>query len=282
MSDLDLKHVPAKLNHSECVAWGPDGRVYAGGQGGEIYRINLADNSSECYANTGGFVLGVTLDGDGNLYACDLELRQVVRVAPDGTRSTYSAGTRERPMRLPNYAVFDDHGNLYVSDSGDRGRNDGFIWRLKPGGAAEVWNETASGFPNGMCLAADGSWLYIAESNPPLISRVEIRADGTAGKRTVLVELPRTVPDGVALDQAGNLYISVYSPSLIYQLRPDGELKLLYDDWEQIILFAPTNLAFAGTDLKTLLVANIGWLYLAAASMAVPGLPLRYPRIGGI
>jgi gluconolactonase len=276
---LELTTLKADLYHAEGVAWGPDGRLYAGGEAGQVYRLDLSGRTAEEYANTRGNILGLALDADANLYACDMGLQEVVRVAPDGSWSTYSSGTADRPMRLPNYPVFDEEGNLYVTDSGDWGARDGLIYWVRPGGDTEVWDESASGFTNGMCLSADGRALYVVESSPPLISRVEIRADGSAGERIVLVEIPRTVPDGVALDVEGNLFVSLYNPNIIYRYSPAGELSVMYDDWEQLVLLAPTNIAFAGPDLETLVITSLFGRNLNTAPMDVPGLPLRYPKI---
>jgi len=130
-----------------------------------------------------------------------------------------------------------------------------------------------------MCLSADGKALYVVESSPPLISRLKIRADGSAGERTVVVELPRQVPDGVALDRNGDLYIAMYNPNIIYRYTSAGALITLHDDWEQLALVAPTNIAFGGPDLSTLIVASLcGWA-VHTAPMPVPGLPLRYPKL---
>ena len=44
------------------------------------------------------------------------------------------------------------------------------------------------------------------------------------------------------------------------------------------MLVAPTNIAFGGTDMKTLIIASLcGWS-VHKAPMAVPGLPVRYPK----
>ena len=266
------------LDHPEGVAIGPDGKVYAGGEAGQVYRIDVDANTMEEYANTGGFVLGLALDADGNCYACDVE--RVVKVASDGTLSTYCSGNESQSMRVPNYPVFDESGNLYVSDSGEWGAEDGFIWKIAPDGEAVVWDRQACGFTNGMCLGPDGKSLFVVESAPPLISRVLINDDGTAGEREVLVQLPRNVPDGVAVDLQGNLYISLYNPNIIYRYDLGKKaLETLYEDWEQLVLIAPTNIAVGGADMKTLFIASLcGW-NIVSAGMDIPGLPVKYPRL---
>lgn len=273
----DTGHV---FDHPEAVAWGPDERAYAGGELGQLYRFGLDGAPCEQVAQVeGGFVLGMAHDARGNVYACDEKLARVHRITPAGEVSVYSGGNAGQAMRVPNYPVFDDEGNLFVSDSGDFGARNGFIWRVAPGGKAEIWDRSAKGFTNGMCLSADGRSLYVVESSPPLISRVGIRPDGSAGERSVVVELPRQVPDGVALDREGNLYIAMFNPNIIYRLSPAGELVKLYDDWEQLRLFAPTNVAFGGADMKTLLIAGLGGWSVHTARMDVSGLRPRYPEL---
>jgi gluconolactonase len=279
MATLEITPVDAKLDHPEAVAWGPDGNVYAGGEAGQIYRLDLADASLEEYANTGGCLLGMALDADANLYACDLDLQKVVKVTPSGEVTDYSSGLPDRPMRLPNYPVFDDAGNLYVTDSGEWGDRDGLIWKIAPDTTTSVWDESASGFPNGACLSADGRTLYVVESSPPLISTIDVLPDGTAGARQVLVEIPRTVPDGIALDVDGNVWVSLYNPNIIYRYSSGAGLEVMYDDWEQLKLLMPTNIAFGGSDLKTLVIACLGGWNISTAAVDVAGLPLRYPKL---
>lgn len=276
-----LTNLGHALDHPEAVAWGPDGKIYAGGEAGQLYRMGLNDSICEEIAKVeGGFLLGLAHDADGNTYACNDRNTCVNRITPQGAVSVYCNGTADQQMRVPNYPVFDDAGNLYVSDSGEWGKQNGWIWKIAPSGKAEIWDRHANGFTNGMCLSADGKALYVVESSPPLISKVEIKADGSAGKREVVAELPRTVPDGVAFDENGDLYISLYNPNIIYRYTTKGELITLYDDWEQLMLVAPTNIAFGGPDMKTLIIASLcGWS-VHTAPMDVPGLRVRYPKVG--
>jgi gluconolactonase len=266
------------LDHPEGVTVGPDGAIYAGGEAGQIYRVDL-NGEWEQIATTGGFLLGLCLDGDGAIYACDLRLGSVQRIAPDGTVSCYSSGTPDRPMAVPNYPVFDAAGTMYVSDSGAWKERGGCLYRVRPGGATEVIGKGLEAFPNGMALHPDGSQLYVVLSNLPGVVSLALGADGSVGAPQTVVELPRTVPDGLAFDVDGNLYIACYTPDVIYRLSPEGELSILAEDWESVTFATPTNIVFAGPDRRTLVVASLSRWHLTKGEMPVAGAPLHYPII---
>src|SRR5262245_53410948 len=78
----DLVSVAQGLDHPEGVAAGLDGMLYAGGEAGQIYRVDPAAGTFEQIASTEGFVLGVCLDADGVVYACDAGRGAVLRVDP--------------------------------------------------------------------------------------------------------------------------------------------------------------------------------------------------------
>jgi gluconolactonase len=267
------------LDHAECVTLGPDGATYAGGEAGQIYRLAALDGKFEQLGTTGGFLLGICLDADRNVYACDIKKCAVIRVTPNGGVSTYSEGSPSRKIVHPNYPVFDARGNLYVTDSGHWKQNDGCVFRVAPGGKTDVVNTTANAFPNGCCLSGDGRYFYMVLSLLPGVVRMPINADGTLGNPSEVVKLPDTIPDGVAFDTAGNLFISCYSPDIIYKLSPAGELTVLAQDHERVTFASPTNIAFCGEDRKTLVVANLARWHLSKAAMSVAGQPLNYPKV---
>jgi gluconolactonase len=268
------------LDHPEGVAYAPDGNVYATGEAGQVYRVSLGDGKFTQIASSGGYGLGIAADAAGNLYICDMGVKAVVRVTPAGSSEIYSRGADEEPFTVPNFPVFDATGNLYVSNSGAWGARNGHIQRIDANGKATVWSRQAAGYTNGLALSPDGRFLYVVESTPPLISRLEINADGSAGAYSVVAELPNTVPDGTAFDSTGTLYVACYAPDRIYRIPPGGKPEILFDDWARMSLNAPTNLAFAGVALDRLLIASLGGYSLGSVALGVKGAALHYPRLG--
>ena len=280
-NDTQVSVLVDGLDHPEGIAWGLDGYAYAGGEAGQLYRVDVGKQELTRFAETSGFILGIALDARHNIYACDVGNRAVMKVAPDGAVSTYSAGAPDEPFTTPNYPAFDPEGNLYVCDSGEWKADDGRIFRIRPGGETEVWDRGQKEFPNGLCLGPDGRSLYVAMSvNPPRVDRVEIRADGGTGAAETVVELPRTVPDGLYIDTDGNLYVSMYRPDVIYRVSPSGRPEILAEDFEGTVIAAPTNIAFCGRDRDVLLSANLGRWHITRYEAGATGHPLAYPDLG--
>ncbi|HVE76011.1 MAG TPA: SMP-30/gluconolactonase/LRE family protein, partial [Actinomycetota bacterium] len=208
------------LDHPEGVTVTADGTLYAGGEAGQVYRVDPDKGSFEEVASTGGFLLGLCADGNGLLYCCDVGRREVLRVDPaTGKSDVYSSGTAERPMVNPNWPVFDQEGNLYVTDSGSWKGNNGCIFRIDPEGRTEVWTDVSTNFPNGACLDLDEKSLLILESCTPALVKISL---DDPQSRQVVAELPGTIPDGVSIDVDGMAYICCYRPDQILRVEPSG------------------------------------------------------------
>jgi gluconolactonase len=268
----------AGLDHSADVVRGPDGEIYAGGEAGQIYRIDLESGHFIQLATTGGFLLGVVLDGAGNAYACDLESRKVLRIALEtGSVTTYSSGAPGARIQLPNGLAFAADGTLLFSDSGEWGESNGRVYAVSPAGETAIWSTAPRAFTNGVSIDPAGRYVYFAESSLPGISRVAIEPDGSPGAYEVLVEIPGTFPDGVTLTDDGTLLIGCYQPDRIYALAPDGRLEILIDDPTRMLLNSPTSIAFGGPDRDVLVASNLGRQHLVKASLGIRGAELNYP-----
>lgn len=264
------------LDHPEGVTLGPDGAIHAGGEAGQVYRVG-ADGEVAELATTGGFLYGVTADGGGNVYACDLGNASVARVSRDGEVTTWSRGTADRPMRVPNASAFDDAGNLYVTDSGEWGADDGLVYRVSRDGTTEVWSDAVSRFPNGCALTAEGDALLLVESRGRSVVRIPLEDGGGAGIPTTIVDLSGSQPDGVAVAEDGTLFVGCYRPDRIWRVAPDGAASVWAEDEDGVVLNQPANVVFAGERLDRIVVSSLGGWNLVTADAGVRGLPLRYP-----
>jgi sugar lactone lactonase YvrE len=265
---------PVRLKHPEGLAVAADGAIWCGGDGGEIYRIEPDGSGFELIASTGGFTLGLAFDRQGRLYTCDLGHKIVFRLDPaTRTLEEFATGGNGLAIGIPNFPLVDaERGVLYVSDSHHFGTPGPGVWRfdLETGDGA-LWYDRPLNFANGMALSPDRRWLYIAETFARQVSRIPIQDDGTAGETEVFVAGIDRLPDGLAFDVDGNLYIACYEPSRLYRASPSGVLELLYDDPEAHMLCHPTNCAFRGTDLFT---SNLGRWHITKIPVGIAGAPL--------
>lgn len=264
------------LDHPECVAVHPDGSVWAGGEAGQVYRISPDGRVVEEVANTGGFVLGLAFSpGAEWLAVCDLGKKCVWKLDL-ATRqlSLFADGAGAHRFNIPNYAVFDHTGNLYVSESGAFREVNGKILKFAPDGSGVVWHEGPFNFANGMALAPGGTHIYVAVSFLPGVEKIAIQSDGSAGDRSLVCTLPETVPDGLAFGANGDLFVTCYAPNRIYRVTPGGEVSVLIDDWEGHTLSNPTNIAFGGPLLDQLFASNLGRWSLTRIDAGIRGLPL--------
>jgi gluconolactonase len=264
------------LDHSEGICVTPAGDIYVGGEAGQIYRI--VDDRPVMVAETGGFLLGLAADAEGAIYAIDNTAKCVWRYDPATQALTcFARGPEGLPFKVPNWGAFDADGSYYLTDSGDWMAADGRIWVVRPGGHVSVWTEASTAFPNGCCLSADGSCLFVAESVPGAVVAIPILPDGSAGARRVVCDLGMAVPDGVAATRDGGLVIACYRPDVLLFWHPGQGLTTLAADPRGTVLAAPTNAVFTGPDLDIIVFPNLGRWHLTRGRFGLQGVPLHYP-----
>jgi gluconolactonase len=225
------------LDHPEGLAFDRDGNLWAGGEAGQIYRID-SNGQIHVVAECGGFTLGMAFSEKNELFVCN-SAKGVLRVEQSGKWEVFADG-----MVCPNFPAFDSAGNLWVSDSGKWKQSNGRVLKFHPDGAREVVAD-GWGYTNGLCFDATGT-LHIAESD----TRRILRLDGSV----VANEVGRT-PDGLALAPDGSLFCACYASDDVWRITPQGELQRYAHDPDAILLCRPTNLSFHDGDLY---VTNLG------------------------
>ena len=261
------------LDHPEDIAFDSDGVLWAGGELGQVYRIPEKGRVEEV-TNVGGFCLGLAFSPSDELYICNSKLASVIKVQKNGKSKLFADSAGNYKLKLPNYGVFDSAGNLFVSDSGEWARSSGCIVRFDPTGRGKMFLDGPQPFPNGMALSADERFLFVAQSHTDDVLQVEIKEDGSAGDCEVYISGMERIPDGLAFDVAGNLYVSCYASDNIYRVSPQREVELLAYDRAGTTLARPTNIAFGGPEGDELYVANLGRWHIGRVKLGVKGLPL--------
>lgn len=266
----------AGVDHSECIAFDREGNLWAGGEGGQVYRIGL-DRKPETVANLGSYSAGIAFSPvEEDLFICNPALG-IVRMPKDGKWSVFASRYGDHNLVCPNYGLFDSHGNYYVTDSGLWRERNGLLLRFTPNGRGEVLAGPFS-YPNGLALSADEKFLFMIESKTDSVHRFAIRVDGSFGPAESYASECGRFPDGLALDAEGNLYVSCYASDEIWRVSPQ-RVKILFawDRWA-VLLGSPTNMAFGGENFDELYFANLARTTITRAKVGRTGQPLANQR----
>jgi gluconolactonase len=189
------------------------------------------------------------------------------RMSADGTvLPAYTHDKDGNTFQGPNDLAPDRHGGIYFTASGHLGPViDGKVFYIAPD---ERISQVALDFhyANGLAVSADGTILYVVETEEHRLLQFKIGPGGALSDRRVFVNLDDLVnhaapiwPDGVKVSSTGDVYIGesprdLHQPLLgkIFVLSPQGKLL------RTLTLPSPKvpNLAFS-PDEKTLYVTAL-------------------------
>ena len=281
MTSSPIHIVATGLPHPEGVAFDGAGQLFTGtavpdhvGRG-PIHRVG-PQGAVEYFADTGGRALGLAFGPDEWLYVCDAGLSAIIRVSPTGELEDFARRADGRALQLPNFAVFDRQGQLYVSDSGTAtaGERTAAVYRYDAEGRGEL---VADGlvFANGLALDRGEGALYVAETRDDRILRIPLRGSD-AGDPQVFADRLTSGPDGLAFDAAGNLLVTLTGTDSIVSVSPEGQPSLVAKSTDGR-LRAPSNIAFSATGEPVIYVANVLGDHISRLSVEFPGAPLAFP-----
>ena len=259
------------LDHPECCAFDRDGNLWAGGEAGQVYRIDPT-GKSETVTNVGAFCSGLAFSPDDNeLFVCVAGVG-IVRVSKSGEHRIFASHASDQKIVAANYLLFDRRGRLYVTDSGNWMKQNGFVLRFDPDGHGVVIGGPF-GYANGLALSADERHLFMVESDSDSVLQFEISANDRLNEPEVYADHVGRFPDGLALDAQSNLFVCCYASDEIWRIGPDRRKSLLAHDRWGIRLGRPTNLAFGGKNFDDIYVANLGRYTISRANLGIRGQP---------
>jgi len=236
---------------------------------------------------------GIVVNARGDVFFAkpnldDLSVNGVYQLHDDGSTERLW-GTEH--IILANGLAFDNHGDLFVSDS-----LMGAIWRVPADGSgpAQIWSSDepldgcGSVGPNGVAIWKDS--VYVANTSKGLLVRIPILADGSAGAAEVVAGNNTCEPDelfgmdGIALDVHGTVYAVLVLQDQLVRIDPsDGSFEVLLTAEDG--LHNPSSIAF-GTgkgERQSVFIANYALFPPGPESLGpavlkydvgVPGLPL--------
>lgn len=164
---------------------------------------------------------------DGRLLVVSMRDRRLLRQEPDGTLAVH-AELGDIATFHCNDMVVDPEGNAYVGHFG---------WDLHGGGdrcSAHLIRVAADGsvrvaaddleFPNGTVITPDGKTLIVGETMGQRLTAFDLEADGSLTNRRVWAELDGLLPDGIALDAEGAIWVTSPVSHGCFRVLEGGEV----------------------------------------------------------
>jgi gluconolactonase len=218
-------------SHAEGIVFDSSGYAYVS-HGQFISRVAL-DGKKAIWAETGA-PNGHKILADGTHLVCDRSRRAVLRLDAQGKFIGYASSECDgHPLLEPNDLTIDPQGGFYFTDSGESRESRepvGVIHYVDSQGKTHL-AAAALHFPQGIVLRPDGKTLLVAESLRNRILSYDVLAPGRLGPMKAFADLPArqsgqigNQPDGMCLDQHGNLYIAHNGMRFVEVLSRKGRL----------------------------------------------------------
>lgn len=213
---------PVPSMGAEDVVVSPEGVVYTGTEDGAIWSISPETGSTRRVADTGGRPLGLEILPSGHLLVCDAE-RGLLRVhQARGTVEVLVDRVDGEPMRFCNNAAVAADGTIWFTDSSlhfgvDQWKDDfvqdtatGRLVRRDPDGTVSVVLDGLR-FANGVALAADESFVCVAECRGRTVVRLWLTGPRAGERDHLVTDLPG-YPDNISRGSDGLIWVAVASP----------------------------------------------------------------------
>jgi sugar lactone lactonase YvrE len=220
----------------------------------------------------------------GNCIIANIGNGQIQSLSPDGEHEVLLTEANGKRISTPNFPFIDSKDRLWVSNSTLRQNlaealgepaPDGSVIMIEKGSARIVAEEIY--FANGIAIDEEEEYLYVAETIKRDILRFKIADDGSLYDREIYgpeVLGPLGLPDGIAFDEAGNLWVTFPGWNAIGYISPKQELNIVLEDPEGKILKRPSNICFGWEDRKTAFIGSLEGTTIPYFRVPNPGMKL--------
>lgn len=239
-------------------------------QAGRVYRIT-PDKQWSVLVEYDGIPNGLKIHRDGRVFIADrkngLMILDPVTGKIESLLSGPKAGTKFKGLNDLHFAT---NGDLYFTDQGRTGLQDptGHAYRFTASGTLETIIANAPS-PNGLVLSKRENALYVAVTRANAIWRIDL--DDTARRAGLFVQLPCAGPDGVALDDDGNVVVAHPTLGGVWVFSRIGlPLHFICTCAGEMT----TNIAFGGDDNKTLFITESRTGSILTARLPTAGRPM--------
>ncbi len=256
--ELRPEEVARVPQYCEGVVVDHDGFLYIS-HGKLISRVTAAGKLST-WAETGR-PNGHKVLADSTHLVCDASQHAILHLDARGRLIGKASSECEgKPLRAPNDLTLDPGGGFYFTDPGGSSveRPIGTVHYVDAKGVTHL---AASGlaFPNGIVLRPGGKTLLVGESKRNRILAYTVLAPGKLGPQRVFAGLPKAgegqidnQPDGMCLDEEGNLFVAHYGMRQVQVVDPTGTVVRSYPGGN----LTTSNVAFAGENMDQLYITG--------------------------
>ena len=250
-SDLTVDKVEGGFRFTEGPAWSKEGFLIFSDVPHDRILKWVPGQKSVVFREHSNGANGNAFDAQGRLYTCESRTRRVVRLDKDGEIEVLAEKWEGKRLNAPNDIVVSRNGHVYFTDpafgsQADTRELDFYgVYHIPPKAPMKLVAKF-TGRPNGIALSANGRTLYVSNTDDRNVRAYDLDRNGDASNERVVISDIDGPPDGIRLDEKGNLYVSanglaVYTPAgKLLHTMPLGEV--------------PSNCTFGDEDFKSLYI----------------------------